>query len=318
MMAVSVWSVRRTSIDNSPYSYLLMRYCRKTAWLGSLIVLSAYTSVNNSGNYIAPSDIISDEECGVKRNTDANEEMKRLGIPFDYSKPVTLVKYLINSHTFENKDSIVLDFFSGSATAANAVMQLNADDGGKRKFIMVQLPEVCAERTEAANAGYANICEIGKERIRRAGDKIKAESGLIAQGLDIGFRVFKLDETNMSDVYYATGETTQDMIAAMESNIKTDRTEIDLLFGCLLDWGLPLSMPHTQEKIDGFTVHTYNEGDLIACFEEHISEKAVREIADRKPLRAVFRDSSFASSPEKINVFEIFKLLAPNTNVRVI
>ena len=197
-------------------------------------------------------------------------------------------------------------------------MQLNAEDGGKRKFIMVQLPEVTDEKSEAYKAGYKNICEIGKERIRRAGDKIKAEAGLTALNLDIGFRVLKLDDTNMNDVYYAAGDYTQDLILQMESNIKPDRTDMDLLYGCLLEWGLPLSMPHTHEKIDGFTVHTYNDGDLIACFEERISEKAIREIANRNPLRAVFRDSSFNSSPEKINVFEIFKLLAPNTNVRVI
>jgi adenine-specific DNA-methyltransferase len=225
-------------------------------------------------------------------------------------------------------DSIILDFFSGSATTAHAVMQLNAEDGGNRKFIMVQLPEVTDEKSEAYKAGYKNICEIGKERIRRAGDKIKAEMNAANAQLkigedskqvpDIGFRVLKLDDTNMNDVYYAAGDYTQDMIALMESNIKPDRTDLDLLYGCLLDWGLPLSMPHTHEKIDGFTIHTYNDGDLIACFEERISEKAIREIASRKPLRAVFRDSSFNSSPEKINVFEIFKLLAPNTNVRVI
>jgi adenine-specific DNA-methyltransferase len=225
-------------------------------------------------------------------------------------------------------DSIILDFFSGSATTAHAVMQLNAEDGGNRKFIMVQLPEVTDEKSEAYKAGYKNICEIGKERIRRAGDKIKAEMNAANAQLkigedskqvpDIGFRVLKLDDTNMNDVYYAAGDYTQDMIALMESNIKPDRTDLDLLYGCLLDWGLPLSMPHTHEKIDGFTIHTYNDGDLIACFEERISEKAIREIANRQPLRAVFRDSSFNSSPEKINVFEIFKLLAPNTNVRVI
>jgi adenine-specific DNA-methyltransferase len=235
---------------------------------------------------------------------------------FDFPKSLFLIIDTLKITT--SKTDIILDFFSGSATTAHAVMQLNAEDGGKRKFIMVQLPEVCAEGTEAAKAGYKNICDIGKERIRRAGDKIKAEAGLTAQNLDIGFRVLKLDDTNMNDVYYAAGDYTQDLILQMESNIKPDRTDMDLLYGCLLDWGLPLSMPHTHEKIDGFTVHTYNDGDLIACFEEKISEKAIREIASRKPLRAVFRDSSFSSSPEKINVFEIFKLLAPNTNVRVI
>lgn len=236
--------------------------------------------------------------------------LAELEIPFDTPKVVSIVKEHIQSFTADS--DIVLDFYSGSATTAHAVMQLNAEDGNKRKFIMVQLPEA------VDNVDFPTICEIGKERIRRAGDKIKEEAGLTAQNLDIGFRVLKLDDTNMNDVYYAPGDYTQDLILQMESNIKPDRTDMDLLYGCLLDWGLPLSMPHTHEEIDGFTVHTYNDGDLIACFDEHISEKAIREIASRKPLRAVFRDSSFSSSPEKINVFEIFKLLAPNTNVRVI
>ena len=239
---------------------------------------------------------------------------------FGFPKPLALLKYLIkmSTATTQSNNEIILDFFSGSATTAHAVMQLNAEDGGKRKFIMVQLPEVCAAGTEAAKAGYSTICEIGKERIRRAGDKIKTEAGLTAQDLDIGFRVLKLADTNMNDVYYAPVDYTQDLLSQMEGNIKPDRTDMDLLFGCLLDWGLPLSMPHTHEKIDGFTVHTYNSGDLIACFDQKISETVIREIASRKPLRAVFRDSSFTSSPAKINVFEIFKLLAPNTNVKVI
>lgn len=256
------------------------------------------------------------DTCYSSRRGTAEVEEIMEGKIFDFPKPFTLLSNLVKVGA--NKNEIVLDFFSGSATTAQAVMQLNAEDGGKRKFIMVQLPEVCAEGTEAAKAGYTNICEIGKERIRRAGDKIKAEAGLTAAGLDIGFRVLKLDDTNMNDVYYAAGDYTQDMLSMMESNIKPDRNDMDLLFGCLLDWGLPLSMPHTNERIDGSTVHTYNGGDLIACFEERISEKAIREIASRQPLRAVFRDSSFSSSPGKINVFEIFKLLAPNTTVRVI
>ncbi|NCC15744.1 MAG: site-specific DNA-methyltransferase [Clostridia bacterium] len=264
--------------------------------------------------------VLSPTHYQMETNEDATSQLTSLfGVDlFDNPKPVKLLNYLVRAVTYNDLESIVLDFFSGSATTAHAVMQLNAEDRGKRKFIMVQLSEVCAEGTEAAKAGYKNICEIGKERIRRAGDKIKAEVGLTAQNLDIGFRALKLDDTNMNDVYYAAGDYTQDMISLLESNIKPDRNDMDLLFGCLLDWGLPLSMPHTSEKIDDFTVHTYNEGDLIACFEERISEKAVREIANRKPLRAVFRDSSFTSSPEKINVFEIFKLLAPNTAVRVI
>ncbi len=234
---------------------------------------------------------------------------------FSTPKPTLLIKYLLTIGS--KKNSKIMDFFSGSASTAEAIMQLNQEDEGNRKFIMIQIAEPCDNNGEAPLL-LNNICEIGKERIRRAGDKIKDEAGLVAQNLDIGFRVLKLADTNMNDVYYAAGEYTQDLVAHMEGNIKPDRTDMDLLFGCLLDWGLPLSMPHTNEQIDGFTVHTYNDGDLIACFEEKISEKAIREIASRKPLRAVFRDSSFASSPEKINVFEIFKLLAPNTNVRVI
>jgi adenine-specific DNA-methyltransferase len=242
---------------------------------------------------------------------------KEIDLPFDNPKSKLLIMELVKLADCQDGD-LILDFFSGSATTAHAVMQLNAEDGGKRKFIMVQLQEVCAEGTEAAKAGYKTICEIGKERIRRAGDKIKAGSPMTTQNLDVGFRVLKLDDTNMNDVYYAAGDYTQDMLAMMTNNIKPDRTDMDLLFGCLLDWGLPLSMPHTHEEIEGFTVHTYNGGDLIACFEEKIPESAVRQIASRQPLRAVFRDRSFTSSPEKINVFEIFKLLAPHTAVKVI
>ena len=228
---------------------------------------------------------------------------------FSYPKPIELSKLLIKLAS--DKDSLILDFFSGSATTAHAVMQLNAEDGGHRKFIMVQLPEKCDETSEAYKAGYKNICEIGKERIRRAGDKIKSESPMTTQDLDIGFRVLKLDDTNMKDVYYAPDDYDQGMLAGLESNIKDDRTDLDLLFGCLIDWGLPLSLPYKSEQIDGCTVHTYNNGDLIACFDANIPESVVKEIAKRKPLRAVFRDSGFASSPEKINVFEIFKLYMP-------
>ena len=228
---------------------------------------------------------------------------------FDYPKAVSLLKYIIDFKVEVN--DIILDFFSGSATTAHAVMQLNAEDGGHRKFIMVQLPEPCDEQSEAYKAGYKNICEIGKERIRRAGEKIKAENGLAAQNLDIGFRVLKLADSNMKDVYYAADDYKQADLLDMVSNIKEGRTDLDLLFGCLIDWGLPLSMPYTSEQIEGCTVHTYNDGDLIACFDANIPESVVKEIASRKPLRAVFRDSSFVGSPAKINVFEIFKLYMP-------
>ena len=220
------------------------------------------------------------------------------------------------------KNCVILDFFSGSGTTAHSVFLQNAVDKGHRKFIMVQLSEPCDDRTDAGkiafNLGWTTIAEIGKERIRRAGDKVKNEAGMAAQNLDIGFRVLKLDDTNMKDVYYAAGDYNQDLLDQMTSNIKDDRTDLDLLYGCLLDWGLPLSLPHTHEEIDGVTFHTYNNGDLIACFANAVSGKVVNEIAKRQPLRAVFRDSSFSSSPEKINVEEIFKLLAPNTKIKVI
>lgn len=236
---------------------------------------------------------------------------------FSNPKPYKLIRYL--QIIASDKDSVILDFFSGSATTAHAVMQLNAEDGGHRKFIMVQLPEPCDEKSEAYKAGYKNICEIGKERIRRAGEKILKEqlannnSTLNSPNskLDIGFRVLKLDDTNMKDVYYAPSDYDQDFLTQMESNIKDDRTDLDLLFGCLIDWGLPLSLPYKSEQIDGCTVHTYNDGDLIACFDANVPESVVKEIAQRRPLRAVFRDSGFESSPEKINVFEIFKLYMP-------
>ena len=235
---------------------------------------------------------------------------------FDTPKPTGIIKKMLTVSS--DKNSVILDFFSGSATTAHAVMQLNAEDGGHRKFIMVQLPEKCDEKSEAYKAGYKNICEIGKERIRRAGNKIKEENPLTTKNLDIGFRVLKLDDTNMNDVYYSPADYSQENLSLFENNVKSDRTDLDLLFGCLLVWGLPLSLPYSSEKIDGCTVHNYNDGDLIACFDENVPDSVIKEIAKRQPLRAVFRDSSFANSPSKINVGEIFKLMAPDTRVKVI
>ena len=374
---------------------------------------------------------------------------------FSFPKPTGLLKEYIEVASMEEPDSIILDFFSGSATTAHAVMQLNAEDGGNRKFIMVQLPETTDEKSEAYKAGYNTICEIGKERIRRAGKQIlelrlenlekegviekyarelseirsleevygcggtsvsasqetskgralcsvrsdetggrihsvkhsgravSREQGIYpvfenSKGLtgragntivdlctleilnnfgyrinfgtagrnkqdalfpdedsntenlellssklsvlnsDIGFRVLKVDDSNMKDVYYSASEYDQTKLDMFESNIKEDRNDLDLLFGCLLDWGLPLSLPYTSETIGKYTVHTYNDGDLVACFNEDVSEEVVKEIARKKPLRAVFRDSSFSNSASKINVFEIFKMISPETRVKVI
>ncbi len=250
-------------------------------------------------------------------NSEASKELIKMNIPFDFSKPRRLIQYLIKI-CVADKDSIIMDFFSGSSSTAHAVMQLNAEDNGNRKFIMVQLPEKTDENSEARKAGFNNICEIGKERIRRAGLAIKEENPLLAQNLDTGFRVFKVDSSNMKDVYYSANEYSQETIDLFESNIKEDRNDLDLLFGCLLEWGLPLSLPYSSEEIDGCTVHNYNDGDLIACFNDNVPDSVIKEIANKKPLRAVFRDSCFENSPSKINVGEIFKLLSPDTRVKVI
>lgn len=251
--------------------------------------------------------------------TSAAEGDKLFGVKgvFEYAKPTTLLNPLVRVGGC-GEESIILDFFSGSSTTAHAVFQLNAELGERKKFIMVQIPEECDESSSAFKAGYKNICELAKERIRRAGKKIKDEKPLTTQNLDIGFRVLKVDDSNMKDVYYSASEYAQSNLDMFESNIKEDRNDLDLLFGCLLDWGLPLSLPYTSETIDKFTVHTYNEGDLIACFNEDVSEDIVKEIARKKPLRAVFRDSSFNNSASKINVFEIFKMISPETSVKVI
>ena len=254
----------------------------------------------------------------IGMSLDGTKEITNMfeGKVFSYPKTTKLIKHFIDMSTKGCPEGIILDFFSGSATTANAVMQLNAEDGGHRKFIMVQLPEPCDEKSEAYKAGYSNICEIGKERIRRAARKI-AEEHPDAK-FDGGFRVLKLDDTNMKDVYYAPANYDQNLLEMFESNIKEDRTDLDLLFGCLLEWGLPLSLPYSSEQIDGCTVHNYNDGDLIACFDDNIPDSVIKTIAKRQPLRAVFRDSSFANSPSKINVGEVFKLLAPDTSVKVI
>ena len=266
---------------------------------------------------MAPTSIMFYKDVGHSQEG-AKEVTKLLDAgAFDGPKPVRLLTRLLTLANLNN-DSIVLDFFSGSATTAHAVMEMNASKENHIKYIMVQLPEICDENGTASKAGYQNICEIGKERIRRAGKKIKEESPLTTQDLDIGFRVFKLADSNMNDVYYSVDEYNQSMLSMLESNIKSDRTDLDLLFGCLLEWGLPLSLPYSSETIEGCTVHNYNDGDLIACFDENVPESVIKTIAKKQPLRAVFRDSSFANSPSKINVSEIFKMLAPDTRVKVI
>lgn len=253
----------------------------------------------------------------VGHSQDAKQKLKNLfdgKAYFDYPKSVELLKRCIR--LYGDEQATVMDFFSGSATTAQAVMEVNAEDSVCKKFIMVQLPEVCGEKTEAYKDGYMTICDIGKERIRRAAKKIHEEHP--GAQFDDGFRVFSVDESNMKEVYFSPAEMNQNLISMMESNIKEDRTDLDLLFSCLLEWGLPLSLPYISENIDGCTVHIYNDGDLIACFNEDIPENVIKEIAKREPLRVVLRDSSFSGSPAKINVGEIFKLISPDTSIKVL
>ena len=230
------------------------------------------------------------------------------GKTFDNPKNVNLLLRALKMITHFDKQSIVVDFFSGSATTAHAVMQLNAEDGGKRKYIMVQLPEETPDDSEAHKAGYKNICEIGKERIRRAAAKIKEESPLTTQDLDTGFRVFRLDDSNFNPgVKASPGEYNQQQLDLFANNIKTDRTDLDLLFGSILAWGLQLDLPMETEEVDGCKIYTVNEGDLVACFAEKVTDKVIEAMAEKEPLRVLFRDSCFDSDDKKINIFETFK-----------
>lgn len=250
-----------------------------------------------------PVDIITKWE-----NRQSAKELSELGIPFDFAKPIGLIRYLITlmPNTF---NSIILDFFSGSSTTAHAVMQLNAEDGGKRKYIMVQLPEETPEDSEARKSGYNTIPEIAKERIRRAGKKIKEESPLVTQNLDTGFRVFRLADSNFEEVKKAPAEYDQSQLDLFLNNVKSDRTDLDLLFGAMLSWGVQLSLPMTSEEVDGKIIYSVNDGDLVACFAEDITETIIKTMADKQPLRVLFRDSCFGRDDAKINVFETLKQL---------
>jgi len=292
----------------------------------------------------------------VGGNQDAKKEIITLfdgNAYFDTPKPSSMLKRVLQLATRE--DDIILDFFSGSATTAHAVMQLNAEDGGNRKFIMVQLPEVCDPKSEAYKAGYKTIAEIGKERIRRAGNKIKAENADKAgiDQLDIGFRVLKVDSSNMKEVYYTPDKLIQGDLDQFTDNILDDRTPEDLLFQVLLDWGVDLTLPITMERMSGkdeggrlkdgqkaelgrlkdekggensslnlhpstFKVFFVDDDALAACFDEDITEAFVKELAARHPMRVVFRDAGFASDSVKINIEQIFKLISPATEIKVI
>ncbi len=272
---------------------------------------------------MAPTSILFHKDVG--HSQEGSQELSKLmdGGVFNGPKPKRLIERLLTLANLE-QDSIVLDFFSGSATLAHSLMSYNATKQTHTRFILVQIPELCAEKTEAYKAGYKTICEIGKERIRRAGEKIKSENPLTTQDLDVGFRVLKVDDSNMKNVYYHPDDLSQQNLLDSVENIKEDRSDLDLLFGCVLDWGLELSRPYTSEKVGSYTIHNYDDGKLVACFDENVSEELVRMIAKTRPERVVFRDSSFKSAPEKINLFEIFKFYMPesadeiNRRVRVL
>ena len=254
---------------------------------------------------MAPTSILFYKEVGHSQEG-AKEVVALFGDKgvFDGPKPVRLIERLITLANLK-EDSIVLDFFSGSATTAHALMQVNAKKNKSCKYILVQLPELVSETKK--NLGYKNICEIGEERIRRAGKKIKEESPLTTADLDTGFRVFRLDEGNYEDVKRSPKEFKQDQLDLFLNNIKADRNDLDLLFGCMLDWGVQLSLPMTQEVVDGKTIYTVNDGDLVACFAENVSEDVVKAMAEKMPLRVIFRDSCFAQDADKINIYETFK-----------
>lgn len=255
---------------------------------------------------LRPNSILFQNEVG--NNQEGKQEVKALfngvGV-FDGPKPVRLLYTLLTIGNLSNGD-IVLDFFSGSSSTAHAAMQLNAEDRGNRKFIMVQIPEETPEDSEARKAGYNTIPEIAKERIKRAGKKIKAEHPE-AKDLDTGFRVFRLDDSNYENVEHSPKDWNQDQLDLFLNNIKADRSELDLLFGCMLDWGVKLSLPMTQEQVDGKTIYTVNEGDLVACFAENVTENVVKAMAEKMPLRVIFRDSCFDKDADKINIYETFK-----------
>lgn len=233
-----------------------------------------------------------------------------------FPKPLELIKHLLSMNN--RCEGYYLDFFSGSATTAHAVMQLNAEDGGNRKFIMVQLPEETEEKSEAYKAGYKNICEIGKERIRRAGAKIKEENGMMAQNLDTGFRVLKLDSSNMKDVYYNPDEYEPSMFESLTDNIKADRTPEDLLFQVMLDLGVLLSSKIEETTVCGKKVFNVADGYLYACFDSNVSEETITEIAKKKPYYFVMRDSSMASDSVATNFEQIFATYSPETERRVL
>lgn len=307
------WSKEKFQ-KNKEQGFVEMKKDSKGVWT---VYTKQYMNCDNEGNYIdrtqRPMGII--EEYS---STQATKLLKNLNLGncFNYSKPIELIKYLISRLNLQQ--DYVIDFFSGSATTAHAVMQLNAEDGGHRKFIMVQLPEQTDVKSDAYKAGYKTICDIGEERIRRAGKKIKEESPLTTANLDIGFRVFKVDSTNMEDVYYRPADYNQGQMELFADNIKPDRTPEDLLFQVMLDLGILLSSDIQEAEIAGKKVFSVADGYLIACFDKDVTEETVKAIAQKQPVYAVFRDSSMASDSVATNFEQIFETYSPRTQRKVL
>lgn len=302
------WS-KEKYIKNKERGFVEIKQDSNGIWT---VYTKQYMKCDNDGNYIErtqrPMGIIEDYS-----STQAAKLLKSMEIPFDYSKPVELLKYLIDR--IIEKDVSILDFFSGSATTAHAVMQLNAEDGGNRKFIMVQLPEATDEKSEAYKAGYKNICEIGKERIRRAAKKIKEETGA---DIDYGFRVLKLDSTNMEDVYYAPADVSQQQMELFADNVKPGRTSKDLLFQTMLEHGATLDSKIEETEISGKVIYNVADGYLVACFDTEVSDDVVKAIAQMQPQYAVLRDSSLADDSTATNFEQIFMTYSPTTTCKIL
>jgi adenine-specific DNA-methyltransferase len=273
--------------------------------------------------YIAPSDLLSKAENGVETNTEASAELQALGLAFSNPKPVSLIKYLVQMVTYGSPDAIVMDFFAGSSTTAHAVMQLNAEDGGTRTFIMVQTPEPCSQSSGASKTllretPFTHISDISKERIRRAGKKIQDELGLQGRSGDVGFRVLKVDTPTLGDVSRRPEALTQDDLFTQVETLREGRSCEDLLFQVLLDSGIDLRLPITERILAGKRVHFVEGSALAACFDSDISEEVVRILAEHKPMRAVFRDAGFGNDTVKVTVGRIFNQLSPDTKITVI
>ena len=305
------WSKQKVEKDKS------LLYCREVKRNNNFEYDIFEKSYLEKDSTTKSKDFWIEKEINYDRSSQELRELFDMRL-FDYAKPLYLIKKLLNRIVENDKNTTILDFFSGSATTAHAVMQLNAEDGGNRKFIMVQLPEKTDEKSEVYKAGYRNICEIGKERIRRAGQKIKDENPLTTQNLDTGFRVLKLDSSNMKDVYYSPSDTEQTNLLDLVSNIKEDRSPEDLLFQVMLDMGVILSSEIKTLDIKGKKVFNVNDGNLVCCFDENLTDEVVTEIAKMQPLYAVFRDSSMSSDSVAVNFDQIFDTYSPSTTRKII